>query len=73
MAFAHHQPGCSRSKEAGESPSGNYFCDCHSFSQPQIGPNGTDVSFPVGWTEALAAEWRARNHLAPPSEPGSGP
>jgi hypothetical protein len=73
MTFQHHMPGCPHSGEDVQSASGDYFCDCHVFSEPQVGPNGRDVAFPVGWTEIQAREWRQKNHLAPPSEPGSGP
>lgn len=50
------------------------FCDtCHSFDAPEIGGNRTDVAYPSGWTEQMASAWRAKNGLARPSEPGSGP
>jgi hypothetical protein len=53
--------------------SGDYFCDCHDFPEPRIGPDGREVAFPAGWTQAQAREWRQKNGLLPPSEPGSGP
>jgi hypothetical protein len=46
------------------------FCNCHRFTDPKILPNGTDIAWPAGWDEKQAAEWRVRNNLAPPSEPG---
>ena len=71
MMFDHHRPNCPNAKAP--SATGDCFCDCHSFAQPLVWPNGSDVAFPVGWTEQEAREWRRRNGLAPPSEPGSGP
>jgi hypothetical protein len=49
------------------------FCDCHSWTEPVILKNGTDIAWPAGWDAKLADEWRRRNDLAPPSEPGAGP
>jgi hypothetical protein len=71
MAFNHHRPGCPNSDQQ-DPATGDYFCDCHTFSRPQIGPNGSDIAFPVGWTEIQAREWRKKNGLAPPSQPGAG-
>jgi hypothetical protein len=73
MTFQHHMPGCPHAGEQTQIASGDYFCDCHKFSEPQIGPDGKDVAFPAGWTEMQAQEWRQNNHLAVPSQPGSGP
>jgi len=70
--FNHHRSGCPKADDT-LSASGDYFCDCHSFSQPQVGPDGNEVAFPAGWTEMQAREWRQKNGLAPPSQPGSGP
>jgi hypothetical protein len=73
MTFQHHMPGCPHSGENLQSSDGNYFCDCHAFSEPQIGPDRAEVAFPAGWTESQAREWRLKNNLAPPSQPGAGP
>lgn len=73
-----HKPGC---KHYGEptplaDPHGTHadaFCDCHTHSEPEILANGTDIAWPAGWTEMQASEWRRKNGLARPSEPGGGP
>ena len=39
---------------------------------PRTLADGT-LTWPDGWDEEKKAEWRRRNGLAPPSEPGAGP
>jgi hypothetical protein len=70
--FDHHRPDCPNAN-ARASASGDHFCDCHDCAEPRIGPDGREVAFPAGWTQAQAREWRRKNGLLPPSEPGSGP
>jgi hypothetical protein len=72
-----HQLGC---PEFGNVPvadpggtHADFFCDCHSWSEPKILANGTDIAWPSGWTPQEAKEWRKKNNLAYPSEPGSRP
>jgi hypothetical protein len=72
-----HMPNCAHFGEppSAEEGSGyaNLFCDCHDWERPRVLPGGTNIAWPVGWSQQQAADWRARNNLAPPSEPGSGP
>ena len=72
-----HRPGCSHYGEVNEADSESLFvdlfCDCHDNAEPQILANGSDIAWPVGWNEQMASEWRGKNGLAPPPEPGSGP
>jgi hypothetical protein len=39
---------------------------------PRTLADGT-VAWPPDWDEKKKADWRRRNGLAPPSEPGAGP
>jgi len=75
-----HHPGCPQhgkdvAPTLGESGGSHldYFCDCHNFKEPLILKNGTDIAWPLGWQQEQAADWREKNGLARPSEPGSGP
>jgi hypothetical protein len=72
MTFQHHKPDCAHAGEDAGSGA-DHFCDCHDFAEPQIGPDGRDIAFPAGWTEIQARQWRERNGLVAPSEPGAGP
>ena len=70
-----HEPGCLKADggEPGADPHISYidiFCDCHRYTEPKILSNGTDIAWPAGWEEQQAAQWRKRNGIAPPSEPG---
>ena len=74
-----HRPGCLHYGEGGPVPLADktagyvdLFCDCHSWSEPRVLANHTDIAWPLGWNEETAAEWRTKNGLARPSEPGSG-
>jgi hypothetical protein len=49
------------------------FCDCHHWEEPKILADGTNIAWPIGWNEKQAEEWRQRNGLARPSQPGAGP
>lgn len=40
------------------------FCDCHTWSEPMVLENGTDIAWPAGWTQQQAADWRAKNGAA---------
>ena len=71
-----HMPGCSQfggqptaSEDSGYA---DLFCECHKWEEPRILPGGTNVAWPLGWTQQMASEWRERNKLVPPSEPESG-
>jgi hypothetical protein len=72
-----HRRGCANYEQAPEgAPDSSHvdlFCDCHDSPEPEILANGTDVAWPAGWSQQMAAEWRAKNGLAKPSEPGAGP
>jgi hypothetical protein len=72
-----HARGCPHYDEAPiadeNSTHVDLFCTCHTWSEPRILANGTDIAWPANWTEQQADEWRARNGLARPSEPGAGP
>jgi hypothetical protein len=63
-----HEPGCtdidSRAPCADPAVShADVFCDCHHFTEPKILSNGTDISWPAGWTKAEAADWREKHCL----------
>lgn len=73
-----HHPGCPHYNE--QSPTADkgsthidLFCDCHKNIEPAVLANGSDVAWPAGWSEQQASQWRRRNGLVRPSEPGSGP
>jgi hypothetical protein len=72
-----HRPGCPHYDEVPEAdPRGTHadlFCDCHQNIEPKILANGSDIAWPSGWNEQMARNWRRKNGLAPPSEPGAGP
>src|SRR3569832_951237 len=69
-----HRPGCPHYGEVPEADPGSVyvdlFCDCHDNAAPEILGNGTDVAWPAGWDQQMTHEWRAKNGLARPSEPG---
>lgn len=72
-----HRPGCPRYGEVPEADTGSgfvdLFCGCHDNAEPEVLANGTDIAWPAGWNQQRAAEWRIKNGLAAPSEPGAGP
>lgn len=69
-----HTPACPHyGKETGGGHHLDQFCDCHNWEEPRILEGGTNIAWPTGWTQQMAADWREKNKLAPPSEPGSGP
>jgi hypothetical protein len=72
-----HRPGCSHYGQVPEAdPASAYvdlFCACHDNAEPEVLANGSDIVWPLGWTQQMAKQWRQKNDLAPPSEPGSGP
>ena len=39
------------------------FSDSHDFAEPVIHANGTDISWPKGWTSEDAMRWRAEHKL----------
>ena len=72
-----HRPGCPHYGEVSAAdPTSSHidlFCNCHDNLVPEVLANGSDIAWPAGWNQQMAKEWRARNGLARPSEPGSGP
>jgi hypothetical protein len=71
-----HATGCRYHDPLAGNPGGGYadlFCDCHRWVEPQVLAEGSNIAWPAGWGEKQAEEWRRRNGLARPSEPGSGP
>ncbi len=72
-----HRKGCphySAEPKADENSTHiDLFCYCHKSAEPQVLANGSDIAWPSGWSQKQAAEWRAKNGLVRPSEPGSGP
>jgi hypothetical protein len=72
-----HRPGCPHYGEVPQAdPASSFvdlFCDCHDNADPEVLANGSDITWPVGWNQQMAKEWRAKNGLAAPSEPGAGP
>jgi hypothetical protein len=61
-----HRPECkNRPAEpiAGEMGYVDNFCDCHDFREPIVHRNGTDISWPRGWTKEDAMRWRAERKL----------
>ena len=66
-----HQVGCPLFGEVPSADSGSshidLFCDCHTWAEPKILPNGTDIAWPAGWTNAQALAWRADHGLAAPA------
>jgi len=72
-----HRPGCPSYGAVPEAdPAGKHadlFCDCHDNAKPQILANGSDIAWPVGWDQEMAPEWRVKNGLVAPSQPGAGP
>jgi hypothetical protein len=70
-----HEPGCRDNNldQPCADPGSTHvdvFCDCHRFTLPKILSNGTDIAWPAGLGEKQAQEWRERNGLVRPSEPG---
>lgn len=67
-----HVLGCRRFGELPEAdPGGSYldlFCDCHTWSEPKVLANGTDVAWPAGWDELQASGWRKENNLMAASQ-----
>jgi hypothetical protein len=65
-----HQLGCPEFGNAPVADPGTHidlYCDCHTWAEPRILANGTDIAWPAGWTEAQALAWRAKNGLAAPA------
>lgn len=62
-----HHPGCvNRPTDSLANETTGYvdaFCDCHDFAQPLIHSNGTDISWPKGWSSEDAMRWRAEHKL----------
>ena len=62
-----HQLGCPLFGEvpAAEPDSGHIdlFCDCHTWTEPKILANGTDIAWPAGWDTSKARAWREENAL----------
>lgn len=62
-----HQMGCNHwgEKHLGADQSHvDFFCDCHTWEEPQILQDGTSIAWPVNWTAEMAQAWRAANGLA---------
>lgn len=71
-----HDPECRHSGEPYADETSTHvdlFCDCHTWKEPRILSNGTDIAWPAGWDEAQAREWRRDHGLEYPSQPGAGP
>jgi hypothetical protein len=45
----------------------DFFCECHTFKEPKVLANGTDVAWPVAWDQELADSWRRDNNLQQPA------
>jgi hypothetical protein len=63
-----HEPGCTDddSRAPCADPGATHadvFCNCHHFTEPKILSNCTDISWPAGWTEVQAADWREKHCL----------
>ena len=62
-----HQLGCPIFGEVpAADPDSEYidlFCDCHTWPEPMILANGTDIAWPAGWDEKRALAWREKNGL----------
>ena len=70
-----HHPSCPKHGK-GTSPTVNetgghvdLFCDCHSFKEPLVLTNGTDIAWPAGWEDEQAIAWREASGLSPPENP----
>jgi hypothetical protein len=65
-----HQVGCPLFGEVpsadGDARHADLFCECHTWSEPMILTNGTDIAWPDGWTQQMADEWRQKNGLVAP-------
>lgn len=63
-------PGCSDFEKPplADETSGHVdlFCDCHSWAEPKVLANGTDIAWPAGWGEKQAEDWRQRHGLSRP-------
>ena len=72
-----HRPGCPHYGEVPEADPGSFyadlFCNCHDNAEPEVMANGTDIAWPSGWTQQMAAEWRMEYGLTRPSGPDAGP
>jgi hypothetical protein len=61
-----HRPDCRERQEKPAAESIGYadhFCDCHDFPEPLVHANGTDISWPRGWSCDDALRWRAEHKL----------
>ena len=70
-----HTPACPQYKKAAPGADEKYshadlFCGCHSWSEPKILPNGTNIAWPAGWTQSQATAWRVKCGLAAPAAAG---
>lgn len=45
----------------------DYFCECHTFKEPKVLANGTDVAWPAAWDQDLVDSWRRDNNLVNPA------
>ena len=67
-----HMLGCPLfGEEPPADPGGTYadlFCECHTWSEPKVLANGTDVAWPAGWDELQASAWRTKNNLRASSQ-----
>ncbi len=64
-----HHFACHRYHKDTPSAEGSHadlFCECHSFNEPMVLSNGTDVAWPARWDADLAAAWRRDNKLESP-------
>jgi hypothetical protein len=70
-----HHPGCPEHGKddppmvVENSTHVDLFCDCHSFKEPLVLKNGTDIAWPAGWTESEADAWRMANNMVGPESP----
>jgi hypothetical protein len=66
-----HRPDCkNRPEEPIADEDAGYadsFCECHDFPEPLIHANETDISWPAGWDQKMAAQWRKENGLSRPN------
>ena len=66
-----HTPSCPLYKKSvpradEKSSHVDLFCGCHSWREPRILPNGTNIAWPAGWTQSEARTWRVKYGLAAP-------
>ena len=50
-----------------ESQYADFFSVYHTNEQPMIARNGTNITWPAGWSEVRARVWRARHGMAQPA------